>query len=180
MLNHKLLTSGLLIIFFCLCFGVTGCQNKPIINGIEGKIKRVVSAQTIEVIIENKSYQLRLAGLDIPSTQPQVKETQEAKQFLINFFTLNNTIPLNTSIVMLETDLQVKDKFDRLSGYVWYNDRLVNQELLTEGYAIVNLTYTDGKYDRVLIDAQHYARIMEKGIWNVELSMNNREKTINF
>jgi micrococcal nuclease len=155
-----------LVIILTLLLILTGCQNQPPINGIEGNIKRVVSAQTLEVIINNKSYQLRLTGIEIPNNQKDISE--EAKQFLGDFFTLDNTIPLNSAKVILETDLQIKDQYNRLNGYVWYLDRMVNQELIKQGYGIPNLNYTDGKFDRALINAQDYARIMEKGIWKIE------------
>jgi micrococcal nuclease len=45
---------------------------------------------------------------------------------------------------------------------------MVNQELLKQGYGIANLNYTDGKFDRALLNSQDYARIMEKGIWRIE------------
>lgn len=157
--NLKLV--GLWGILLSLLFVMTGCQNHSPIKGIEAKIKRIVSEQTLEVIIENKSYRLRLSGLEIPSNQPKIAE--EGKQFLKDFFT-----PLNSASVIIETDLQVKDKYNRLSGYVWYLDRMVNQELLKQGYGIANLNYTDGKHDRALINAQDYARIMAKGIWEIK------------
>lgn len=157
--NFKLV--GLFSILLSLLFVMTGCQNNSNIKGIDAKIKRIVSAQTLEVIIENKSYSLRLSGLEIPSNKPKIAE--EGKQFLRDFFT-----PLNSATVIIETDLQVKDKYNRLSGYVWYLDRMVNQELLKQGYGIANLNYTDGKHDRTLINSQDYARIMEKGIWRIK------------
>ncbi|MGI0483318.1 thermonuclease family protein [Geminocystis sp. CENA526] len=155
-----------LVIILALFLILTGCQNQPSIKGIEASIKRVVSGQTIEIIIDNTSYQLRLTAIDIPDNQSNLNE--EAKQFLVNFFTLDNTIPLKSAKVIVETDLQVKDKYNRLNGYVWYLDRMVNQELIKQGYGIPNLNYTDGKFDRALINAQDYARIMEKGMWKIE------------
>jgi micrococcal nuclease len=154
-------TISFLPIILSLLLVMTGCQNNSSIKGIEGKINRVISAQTLEVIIENKSYTLRLSGLEIPSNQEEI--AKEGKQFLKDFFT-----PLNSATVIIDTDLQVKDKYDRLRGYVWYLDRMVNQELLKQGYGIANLNYTDGKFDRTLLNSQDYARIMEKGIWRIE------------
>jgi micrococcal nuclease len=166
-LKYKLLT-----IFICLCLVVTGCQNQSTIRGVQAKLRRVVSAQTIEVIIANKSYQVRLMGLDTPSRKQQ-PWGDEAKKFLVNFLTVNNSIPLNSTTVILETDLQVKDKFNRISGYGWFNHQLINEKILAEGYGVVNLTYTDGKYDQQLLQAQSYARIMGKGIWNPDQPLRN-------
>jgi micrococcal nuclease len=166
-LKYKLLT-----IFICLCLVVTGCQNQATIKGVEAKLRRVVSTQTIEVIISNKSYQMRLTGLDTPSRNQQ-PWGDDGKKFLVNFLTVNNSIPLNSVMIILETDLEVKDKLNRISGYGWFNDELINEKILAEGFGIINLTYTDGKYDQKLLQAQNYARIMEKGIWNPAQPLRN-------
>ncbi|BAQ62484.1 Staphylococcus nuclease (SNase) domain [Geminocystis sp. NIES-3708] len=166
----------LLIIFICLYLVVTGCQNQTAINGIDAKLRRVVSAQTIEVIINNKSYQLRLSGLDTPSRKQQ-PWGDDGKKFLVDFLTANNTIPLKSAMIILETDVKVKDKFNRISGYGWFNNELINEKILAEGFGVVNLTYTDGKYDQKLLQAQSYARIMEKGIWNPKQPLRNIAKS---
>lgn len=151
---------------------MTGCQNQATIKGVEAKLRRVVSAQTIEVIIENKSYQVRLMGLDTPSHKQQ-PWADEAKKFLVNFLTINNSMAIHATTIILETNLQVKDQYNRISGYGWFNDELINEKILAQGYGVVNLTYTDGKYDQKLLQAQNYARIMEKGIWNPQQPLRN-------
>ncbi|MBL1211123.1 thermonuclease family protein [Geminocystis sp. GBBB08] len=166
-MKYKLLT-----ILICLCLILSGCQNQTTIKGIEAKLRRVVSAQTIEVIIKNKSYQFRLMGLETPSEKQQ-PWGNEARKFLVDFLTVNNSQPLKSAIVILETDLEVKDKFNRIRGYGWFNDELINQKILSFGHGIVNLTYTDGKYDQQLLDAQDYARIMGKGVWNPDKPLRN-------
>lgn len=166
------LKSKLLTIFICLCLALSGCQNQPTIEGVEAKLRRIVSAQTIEVIINNQSYQLRLMGLDTPHRQQQ-PWADDAKKFLEDFLTMNNSIALKSVTITLETNLEVKDKFNRISGYGWFNDELINEKILSEGHGIVNLTYTDGKYDQQLLNAQNYARIMNKGIWSADKPLRN-------
>ncbi len=154
-----MLSRGLLIIILCLLFFIGACQSHQIPKGFPATLKKVVSAQTIEVMIENQTYKLRLTGLNAPSWS-QKPWGKDAKQFL------NQT--LNHNSLSIETDLKQQDKFGRLQGYVWYEEKLINEQLIEQGYAIVNLTYTDGKYDQQLLNAQNYARIMGKGIWNPE------------
>jgi len=88
---------------------------------------------------------------------------EEGKQYFTNLLSTPTSVNL-----IIETDLEKKDKFARISGYAWYDDLLLNQMILKEGYSLLNLDYTDGKYDRTLINAQEYARLMQKGIWNRE------------
>ena len=160
------------VIILLLLFLNLGCQNHPTEQKIPASIKRVVSGQTLEVIIDERTYKLRLTGLNAPSVS-QKPWGINAKQFLIDTLIKNSS----SSPLFLETDVTVSDKFGRLQGYVWYQKQLINQTLIEEGYAIVNLTYTDGKYDQQLLNAQNYARIMGKGIWNPEQPLKELNST---
>lgn len=153
---------SLVIVLFFLWLGVTGCQFNPTIDGREATMKRVVSANTIEVIIDQKAYRLRLSGVETPSSWQN-----KGKEFLENLFTLNNTFPLKSANVIIESDLDSRDQYNRITGYAWFHRQLVNRLLIKEGYSIVNLDYTDGKYDRLLLNGQEYARIMGKGMWSL-------------
>ena len=161
-----------LVIILLLFFLNLGCQNHPTTPTIPATLKRVVSGQTLEVIIDERTYKLRLTGLNAPSLS-QKPWGINAQQFLIDTLMNNSSL----SQLSLETDVTVQDKFGRLQGYVWYQNQLINQILIEEGYAIVNLTYTDGKYDQKLLNAQNYARVMGKGIWNPDQPLKQLKST---
>jgi micrococcal nuclease len=135
-----------------------GCQNNSEEDFIRGRITKVISGQTIEVIIDDRQYQLRLTGLKTPYLS-QKPWGQEARKYLMDTL-------MSSSYLSLETDVTKTDQYDRLQGYVWHEKQLINQKIIEEGYGVVDLTYTDGKYDQQLLNAQNYARIMGKGIWN--------------
>lgn len=172
-----------LIISCCLCLILSGCANQKIINGISAQVKRVVSGQTVEVIIDNQPIRVRLSGLDAPNLK--YKPWGElAQQTLIKLLTDDYQQTLTQITVTIEANLEEKDAYNRLNGYVWQEGKLINQQLIEQGYAIANLNYTEGKYDQQLILAQDYARIMGKGIWNPqkplrELTINQQQSTIN-
>ncbi|MGY6530341.1 MAG: thermonuclease family protein [Cyanobacterium sp.] len=146
------------IILCCLLF--SWGQNVSSDNLVSGQLVRIVSGQTLEVAIDNQIYRVRLNGLDVPESQGKI-----AEKTILDLLTNNGQNPINSISVTLETDLTSKDSFGRLSGYVWLNSDFINRKIIEEGSAIANLTYTDGKYDDILINAQNYARIMDKGIW---------------
>ncbi|MBE9223451.1 thermonuclease family protein [Cyanobacterium stanieri LEGE 03274] len=140
---------------------IAGCgQQMPVDNLILGQLRRVVSGQTLEVVINNQVYGVRLTGLDVPEDGREM-----AEKTMVQLLTNYGRNPINSPSIALETDLNSKDSFGRLSAYVWLNDLFINRMMIEEGRAIVNLTYTDGKYDDILINAQQYARIMGKGLW---------------
>lgn len=140
---------------------ISGCgQNISPDNLVFGRVQRVVSGQTLEVQIHDQVYRVRLTGFDVPEGQQEM-----AEKTMVDLLTNNHQDPINSVSINLRTDLTSKDSFGRLSAYIWSNTSFVNRVMIEEGRAIANLTYTDGKYDDILINAQQYARIMGKGIW---------------
>ena len=164
MLSRRLL---LLILLWGLNWFTYGCQSSlpanTNTNKIPIEITRIVSGQTVEGIINDRQYIIRLSGLNAPSFK-QKPWGKQAKKFLAD--SLKNKSNAFSSPISIETDVNKKDKYDRISGYIWIKDKMINEQIIAQGYALTNLTYTDGKYDRQLNDAQLYARIMGKGIWN--------------
>ncbi|NEQ28022.1 MAG: thermonuclease family protein, partial [Microcoleus sp. SIO2G3] len=68
--------------------------------------------------------------------------------------------------VFLEPDKQEKDSFGRWLAYVWYDGKLLNEQLVKEGYVLSAPRSPNDKYDERIARAQEYARIMGYGIWN--------------
>ena len=170
MLQHQF--NNYLILLVCLCFTLCGCVVNKTPHAIPAQLRKVVSGQTIEVMIDNEIYRVRLSGLDTPSVKLEFW-AQEAQQQLIKLLTDNYQKTLNQVTVLLETNWEQKDSYGRLNGYVWLENKLINQQIIQQGYAMANLTYTEGKYDQQLILAQDYARIMGKGIWNLSQPLRN-------
>ncbi|HEY9298839.1 MAG TPA: thermonuclease family protein, partial [Phormidium sp.] len=70
--------------------------------------------------------------------------------------------------VLLESDLELKDQFDRQLAYVWQDGKLLNEQLLREGRALFRPRSLNRKYDQRLERAQEYARVMGLGIWSLD------------
>lgn len=158
----------------CLIIFIFGCQPHNKISSINAKINRVISGQTVEIVINDQIYPLRLMGLEIPNNNYYDKKS--AKQFLIKLLTSNYQYPLNSVMVTVDTDLNRLDKFGRLTGYIWLKNKLINRKVLEGGWAITegaatqkaSLDYTDGKWDQELLSGESYARIMGYGVWSRE------------
>ncbi|MBF2057696.1 MAG: thermonuclease family protein [Cyanobacterium sp. T60_A2020_053] len=142
----------------CLMLTLSACRPNP--EGIEATMREIVSAHTLSVIVNNQGYTLRLMGLDVKK-----EEDTQIITDIKNFLTNNGEKSLPSVKVIVASDLGKKDRFGRISGYVWCQQGFLNQFLLQRGRALVNLDYTDGKYDQQLLDAQTYARVMKIGIW---------------
>ena len=150
-----------------LCLLLASCEQPPEIpQGSTVKVERVVSGQTIEIagfadqtpILE----QVRLIGIEAPDLkqQPWGPESKQKLEQLIG-----------GQQVLLESDAQDKDRNDRKLAYLWRGEILLNEQLVKEGYALVVARSPNTKYKQRLANAQEWARLMGRGIWNPEQPM---------
>lgn len=145
-------------IAFCLA-GVllwSGCSSvqKPI--GPSVVVARVVSGQTVEILSSDRSYtvQVRLAGISAPDLK-QLPWGLQAKQILEDWL-------LQQSVTL---EISHKDIYNRQVAYIWHRNRLINEALLAEGYAMANPD-VGADHVQTLAHAQHQARLLGLGIWN--------------
>jgi micrococcal nuclease len=158
-----------LVILGCLLL-LGGCQSSASPQGTIVQVQRVVSGNTLEVLIPNQQPALlervRLIGLDAPDIQQQ-PWGEAAKNYLDQL--IRDTEEQGR--VLLELGVQEKDDFDRLLAYVWQEDNLLNEQLVKQGHALAVPRLPNDKYDLRLARAQDYARIMGSGIWNPDRPM---------
>ncbi len=162
---------GKILIFGC-CLLLFGCQFSPPPSGLTVRVQRIVSGQTIEVILSertNSPQQVRLIGISAPDLQ-QHPWGEAAKQRLAELIRESNTQHSLSQTVLLESESEEADRFGRLLAHVWHHGTLVSEQLVKEGYVLAELEYPH-KYSQRLQYAQEYARLMGYGIWNPEQPM---------
>jgi micrococcal nuclease len=114
-------------------------------------VERVIDGDTI--VLED-GERVRLLGID--TTERGQKFWLEAKRFLEGKV-------LGKEIV-LEKDVEDRDKYDRLLRWIFVGDEFVNLQLVKEGYART-LFYEDVKYRDALLGAESGARARGLRIW---------------
>lgn len=125
---------------------------------MSAQVVRVVSGQTIEVIISQKDSQpqrVRIIGINVPKLEDE-QWSDKAKSRLKELMKDNQ--------VNLELESDQLDRYNRLLAHVWHQDTLISEQLAKEGYAIANNKYLHRYSDRIF-HAQEYARILGYGIW---------------
>ena len=146
---------------------LASCEEPPKIpQGSTVKIERVVTGQTIEItgfadqtpILE----QVRLIGIEAPDLK-QEPWGPDARQKLEQL--------IGEQQILLEADAQDKDRYDRKLAYLWRGEILLNEQLVKEGYALAIPRSPNTKYKQRLANAQEWARLMGRGIWNPEAPM---------
>lgn len=122
------------------------------------KVIRVIDGDTIK--IEGDKV-VRYIGIDTPETVHPSKPVQcygkEASD--------KNRELVEGKEVKLEKDVSETDKYGRLLRYVWFEEVLVNEYLVREGYAQSSTYPPDVKYQDRFLEAQREAREEKKGLW---------------
>ena len=161
--NLWLRTSGLMLL--------AGCQASPP-KYPTVQISRVLSGQSVEWVDRSQQppviQQGRLMGIDAPDLgqEPWGRQAKQRLEALIG-------IPDRDS-VSVEFEATATDKYGRKFIYLWKDGRLLNEELLKDGWVLAKIgtqnslttTASATKYRERLIRGSQYARIMGVGIWD--------------
>jgi len=128
-------------------------------------IEKVFDGDTIYVNIENENYVVRLIGVNTPEVKGKyIKKNEyfgpEASKYL------KNLLPIGT-VVYLESDIEDKDKYDRLLRYVYLkpDGKMVNEILLEKGYAQTMTIEPNIKYSSKFKELEKKAKENSIGKW---------------
>jgi micrococcal nuclease len=156
----------LLLLLALINLGLQWLQGNPQHGGEAWVVKRVVSGQTIEAQLVGDSTEIvqrvRLIGVSAPLRE-QSPWGERAQQRL-------DKLAMNQK-VMLEFDIERKDNSDRLLAYVWLENRLINTQLIEEGYVLSDPLPPNVKYQQEFELGQRKARLLEVGIWDTQNPM---------
>jgi micrococcal nuclease len=127
----------------------------------------VIDGDTIRIILDNHAVTVRLIGVDTPETvdpnSPAMCYGREASAFTTDM------IERAGNRVLLEKDVSETDRYGRLLRYVWLEHpdgrRMLNYELVSQGYAQVVTYPPDVRYADWFLQAQREAREQGRGLW---------------
>jgi len=137
------------------------------------RVKKVSDGDTL---LLTSGDRVRLIGIDTPETKPnqrakkQVKTEgrdlktiismgEEAKRFV-------ESLVRPEDKVRVEFDVEKKDHYGRLLGYVYLSDgKMLNEEILRAGYASLLTVPPNVKYQKRFLKAYREARENKRGLW---------------
>ena len=146
----------LIICLFLVSCSVTERETDTI--RVSAQLVKVVSGQTIEVIIperNNQPQRVRIMGIDAP----KLEDTLWSEQAQTRLKEL-----IKSDRLLLEIENDEPDRYNRILAHVWQDDILISEQLAKEGYVLANTKYPH-KYSNRIFHAQEYARILGYGIW---------------
>ncbi|QGG48499.1 thermonuclease family protein [Heliorestis convoluta] len=164
------LITALLLLF------LTGCMNKTVFMGdtvivvrevpeqtVTVQVVRVVDGDTAVILIDGKQERLRFIGIDTPETvHPTIGEEPYGRE--ASDYTKQR---LEGRTFQLEFDVQERDRYGRLLGYIWLEEELFNETLVRNGFAEVTTFPPNVKYVDIFKAAQEEARKEKRGIWGL-------------
>ena len=138
-------------------------------------VTRVIDGDTIDL---RKIGRVRLLGIDTPESRINPKLERDAKRTGEDINTIikmgKKATEVTRSLVLgkkvkVEFDVEKKDRYGRWLAYIYLPDeRMLNAELVKEGYAQVYTFPPNVKYTDRFLELQREAREKEKGFWKEE------------
>lgn len=133
----------------------------------EVKFSKCVDGDTIKVLIKNKEYTVRMLAIDTPeSVHPKKREEYYGKES--SDYTCDKVKNANKLELEYDDKSDKKDKYNRILAYVFVDGYLLEDLLVTNGYAEVAYLYDDYKYADLLKEKESVAKAKGIGIWNEE------------
>ncbi|HEX9020700.1 MAG TPA: thermonuclease family protein [Nitrospirota bacterium] len=130
---------------------------EPALHG--ARVLEVNDGDTVTLRFNWRNYRTRLIGIDAPELD-QAPWGRKAKDRLIEL--MNQT----EWYVIVETDVEKRDKYGRLLAYLWTKRReLINERMILDGQAVLFTIPPNIKYVEKFTRAERRARQEKKGIW---------------
>ncbi len=124
-------------------------------------ITRIVDGDTIEI---EGGQKVRYIGIDTPESKAPGKDVE---CFALEATEKNRQL-VEGKQVRLEKDVNETDRYGRLLRYVYVGDVMVNEVLVSEGYAHAKSYPPDVKYQELFTQKEAEAREKEAGLWGEE------------
>jgi micrococcal nuclease len=133
-------------------------------RGPNAKVVRVIDGDTIDADFGGGDERIRLIGIDTPETKKPNTPIQcfgpEASDFT------KHTLPAGTEVLVVR-DLEARDDYGRLLGYVYRSDDglFVNLELAAEGFARPLTIAPNDAHAAEIVSAATAAEAIDLGLW---------------
>lgn len=137
------------------------CYNESV-DGKLYDVVRVVDGDTIVINYNGKNEKVRLIGVDTPESVHTDKSKNTKEGIKISEYTKSQ---LEGKKVILELDVQERDKYGRILAYVYLDGVMYNKTLLELGYAKIATYPPNVKYVEEFKKLQKQARENKVGLW---------------
>lgn len=163
------------IIFFTLIFFsfiVSSCA----LEKTNVTFYECIDGDTAKFNMNNETIKVRFLAVDTPeNTNNKEYYGDEASKYTCNLLKQADKITLE-----FDSNSDKKDKYDRYLAWVWIDDVLIQDLIISNGYGEVAYLYGDYKYTDLLKDHQSVAENKKIGMWNNNESNINNDNSFNY
>jgi micrococcal nuclease len=142
---------------------------------VRSQVVKVIDGDTLEIRWNNRNERIRLIGVDTPETvHPRIGEEPYGRE--ASNFTKSQ---LTGKQVLIELDVEPRDKYGRLLGYVYLTDgTMFNASLMNQGYAQMMTYPPNVRWAELFRALQTNARNQSRGLWGLAPdAINNQERS---
>ena len=133
-------------------------------------VTRVIDGDTIEIA---GGERVRYLGIDTPETV----DPRGPVECFGREASMENKELVEGKYVRLEKDISETDKYGRLLRYVYVDDKLIDLELVKDGFAHILTIPPDIKYQDKFLAAEREAREAKRGLWGVCLDFESSDSS---
>jgi micrococcal nuclease len=162
------------LLFLFLISALTTFINTTIaqsaIRTVTGTVTKVSDGDTIHLTTpEQTKLRVRLYGIDAPET-PKINNRTGRINKAGQPYGVESWKALESKIMGKQVRLDIIDidRYKRMVGIVWLDNRNINIEMVREGFAEAYTEYLKAPYRSQFIEAENEARAVKKGIWSLQ------------
>lgn len=163
-------------LIFVLIFAII-CPSAVQARRATAKVLYVIDGDTLKIIYDGKKQSIRLIGIDTPESKKNKKAFKDSARSSRDINAIVSQGKLAKKYVKglvkkgdrvrIEFDIEKKDRYRRLLGYVYLADgRMLNDIIIRNGYASPLTIPPNVKYRKKFLRSYHYARKHGLGLWN--------------
>lgn len=164
-----------LVLVVAAIIAVTATPALP--AGSDGRVVSWTDGDTLRLALAPGTVRVRLIGIDAPETSRGDRAARQGAQIGKDTTMVvrlgrqakaaAERLAPSGSLVRIELDVQTYDRFGRLLAYVYLRDgRMVNEELVRQGWAMVLTIPPNVRYVDRFLRAQRDAREHRRGLWS--------------
>ncbi len=164
-----------LIVFLLLLF-ILSLASLLQANGL-AVVSKIIDGDTLKVTYGGIKESVRLIGIDTPESRVNDRAKRQAKRSRHDIRVIISqgkkaknfvkALIKPGDIVRIEFDIQQRDRYKRLLGYVYLSDgRMLNEEIIKAGYANLLTIPPNVKYRDRFRKAYRYAVENKRGLWS--------------
>ncbi len=139
-------------------------------------VTRIIDGDIIQALYGGVEKRIRLIGIDTPASRVNRKAKKYANMSEHDLKTIIEMgkkakayvdgLVKRGDLITIEFDVQERDKYGRLLGYVYLsNGKMLNEEIVKSGYAIIMTIPPNVKYKDRFLKAYQEAEEDKRGLW---------------